>query len=110
MLHRRNISIIIFERIEGMRISRDNSLHTRSENCFRIFIPQILKQHLFTESPDLVAAVFFVLPENTEILIGCLQDSGAGSADILHPVIIGGNAVDKIKRLGGFFFPEDPDL
>ena len=56
-----------------------------------------------------MTTVFFGLAENTEILFGCLQDSRTGSTDILHPVIIGGNTVGKIKRLGGFFFPKDLD-
>ena len=100
MLDRRQSRVFIFQGVEGMRISGNDFLDPCPQNSFGVMRFDILKQHFLTEAPDLVAAVFLVLAQNSEILAGGAQQASGRPCDVLHTVIIRGNAVHKIQCLG----------
>ena len=110
VLHRGKIAVVVLQGIKGMGIRGNDLGHAGIENRIRVLILEILKEHFFSEAPDLVAAVLFGLAENPEILAGSSQDLGRGPADILHTVVIGGDAVQKIEGFRTFLLAQDLDL
>jgi hypothetical protein len=62
VLYRRQSLVVVFQGIVGMRVGGDDVLDPAVEDGLGVHLLHGLKEHLFTESPDLVAAVFLLLP------------------------------------------------
>ena len=106
VLHRRQRVVILAQRVVSMRIGCNNPGDAAVNDIFRVGVLQVLVEHLFPEASGLVAAVFFLGAENTEILSGCGQQLGRSPGDLLHAVVKGGNTVDEIERFGGLLAVE----
>ena len=62
-------------------------------------VPQGHEQHLFAETPDFVAAIFFRRAQDSEILSGRVENPRRGAPDRLHAVVVGSDAVDEVQRV-----------
>ena len=67
VLHRRHIFIVVFQRVEGVRVGGDDALHARGLDGLHVVVAQGHEQRFFAEAPDFVSAVFFRRAENAEV-------------------------------------------
>src|SRR5271165_3869177 len=64
-------------------------------------VAQSHEKRLFAESPDVMAAILFCRAQDSEVLSDFIENPRRCAPDRLNPVIVGGDAVDEIQRLGG---------
>ena len=64
-----------------------------------VVVPQGHEQRLFAEPPDFMAAIFFRGAQDSEILSEVVENLRRRSANRLHPVIVGSDAVDEIQSV-----------
>ncbi len=105
----RDIFIVVLQRVVGMRIGGDDSLHSRRLDRLGVVIAQGQEQHLFAKSPDFVAAVFLGSAQDSEVFSDVVENPGGGASDRLHAVVVGSNAVDEIKGVGAVLSVENLD-
>ena len=67
VFHRRQSLVVVFQGIVGMRIGSDDVFGPAVDNGVGIHLLHGLKEHLFAEATDLVAAVLLHFPKDAEI-------------------------------------------
>ena len=109
MFYGREVVIIIFQCVKGMRVGCYDIFHIKADNRIRILLFKFLEKHLLTKSSYLVSAVFFRLAQYAEINAGSRQDPGCSPSDTLHPLIKGRHTIHKIEGIRCFFFSKHFD-
>src|SRR5436190_2165328 len=100
VLYRRHIAVIVLQRVVSVRIRRYDPLRAGPPNRLRVVVPQGGRQQLLAVAADIVPAILLSRSENPEVLPSAVEDGGSRAPDLLDAVVIRGDAVDKIQRLG----------
>ena len=110
VLHRRHILVVVLQRVVGVRVGGDDPPDSGRPDGLRVVVPQGHEQRLFAEPPDFMAAISFRRAQNSEILSDVVEDPRGCPPDRLHPVVVGGDAVDEIQSLGASLLAEGLDV
>ena len=100
----------MFQRVVGVRVGGDDPLDSGGFDGIRVVVAQGHEKRLFAEAPDFMAAVFFRRAQDSEILSDMVENLRRCPPDRLHPVVVGGNAVDEIQGVGAVLLVEDLDV
>ena len=100
VLHRRHILVVVFQRVVGVRVGSDDALHAGCLDGLHIVVAQSHEKRLFAEPPDFMTAVLFRRAQDSEVLSDMVENPRGGPPNRLNPVVVGGDAVDEIQRVG----------
>ncbi len=67
VLHRRQIFVVVLQRVEGVRVGGHDALRARSFDGVGVVIAQRHEQRLFAEAAHVVTAVFFRCAQDREV-------------------------------------------
>ena len=99
MLDRRHIVVVVLEGVVGVRVGGDDAAHAGGANGLRVMVAQGREQRLLAKPPDVVAAIPFLGAEYAEVLPEPAENAGGRPPDRLEAVVVGGDAVDEVKRV-----------
>src|SRR5208283_4245240 len=94
VLDRRYISIVVFQRVESVRIGGDDALDSGGPDGLRVVVPQRDEQGLFPEAPNFVATVLLDSAQNSEVRAAMIENLRCGPRNRLHAVVVRRDAVD----------------
>jgi hypothetical protein len=100
VLHRRQIFVIVFQRVVGVRVRRDDSPDSGRSNRLHVVIAQRHEKSFFAEAPDFMSAIPFRRAQNSEIFSHVVENLCRCPPNRLHAVIVGSDAVDEIQSVG----------
>ena len=80
-----------------MRVGGDDALNSGCLNGLDVVVTQGHEEHFFAKAAHFVATVFFVGSKDSEILSDMIENPRRCASNRLHPVVVGGNAVDEIQ-------------
>src|SRR5512147_3077838 len=95
--------VLVLQRIERVRISRNDLLELCLPKGLQILFNQLLEETFLAHAADIIAGIRFVLVEDSEIKSGALKDSRDHFCVGYHALIKGSCIADKPEILHGFF-------
>src|SRR5208337_1112731 len=83
----RHILIVVLQSIVGVRVRRNNTLHSGCLDGLHVVVTQGHEKRLLAEPPDIMTAVLFRRAQDSEVLSDIIENPRCCPPDRLNPVV-----------------------
>src|SRR5271166_3093683 len=91
----------MLQSVVGVWVSSYDALDSGCLDGLNVVVAQSHEQRLFAEPSHFMTAVFLSSAQDSEVRSDVIENLRCRPPDGLHPVVVGGDAVDEVQRVGG---------